>query len=243
MMTLKEKVKSIEPDKLSNKYDGGLYGCPSSYEYLPNMDLCDGRPICEDEACTKCWNQEMPEKEDDYTYLESASIRHKKADGSSDEKSDVYYSLETVAAVFDDIKREHTNQCSLYETQIAILKKHIELLKAAVSEEFTASDYHEAALRTASGKCRSLANCAMGLAGEAGECADIIKKHLFHDHDLDKEHLAKELGDVAWYIAVCAEVIGYNLEDILKMNIEKLKARYPDGFDSEKSKNRAEDDI
>ena len=54
----------------------------------------------------------------------------------------------------------------------------------------TINQYQKEAMRTASGKCRSLANCAMGLAGEAGECTDIIKKHLFHDHELDREHLA-----------------------------------------------------
>lgn len=102
------------------------------------------------------------------------------------------------------------------------------------------NEYQIAALRTAADDCKSLANCAMGLAGEAGECADIIKKHLFHKHELDKEHLAKELGDVAWYIAVCAYVIGYDLEDILQINVEKLMKRYPDGFSSEMSINRKE---
>lgn len=107
----------------------------------------------------------------------------------------------------------------------------------------TGNEYQKQALRTASGKCRSLANCAMGLAGEAGECADIIKKHLFHDHDLNKEHLAKELGDVAWYLAVCAHIIGYDLDDIFKINVDKLRARYPDGFDPEKSLHRKEGDL
>ena len=107
----------------------------------------------------------------------------------------------------------------------------------------TGNEYQKEALRTASGKCRSLANCAMGLAGEAGECADIIKKHIFHGHDLNKEHLAKELGDVAWYIAVCAEVIGYDLDTIFRLNVDKLRARYPDGFDTEKSLHRKEGDL
>lgn len=105
------------------------------------------------------------------------------------------------------------------------------------------NEYQKEALRTASGKCRSLANCAMGLAGEAGECADIIKKHLFHGHDLNKEHLAKELGDVAWYLSVCAHIIGYDLDDIFMLNVDKLRARYPDGFDAEKSRHREEGDI
>lgn len=107
----------------------------------------------------------------------------------------------------------------------------------------TINEYQKAALRTASDKCRSLANCAMGLSGEAGECTDLIKKHLFHDHELDKEHLAKELGDVCWYIAVCADVIGYDLETIMRMNDDKLQVRYPIGFEVEKSINRKEGDI
>ena len=107
----------------------------------------------------------------------------------------------------------------------------------------TINKYQKEAMRTASEKCRSLANCAMGLAGEAGECTDIIKKHLFHDHELDREHLAKELGDVAWYIAVGAEVIGYDLETVLQMNVDKLRARYPTGFSTDRSLYRAEGDI
>ena len=107
----------------------------------------------------------------------------------------------------------------------------------------TINQYQKEAMRTASKKCRSLANCAMGLAGETGECTDIIKKHLFHDHELDREHLAKELGDVAWYLAVCADVIGYDLETVLQMNVDKLRARYPDGFDAEKSQHRKAGDV
>lgn len=88
-----------------------------------------------------------------------------------------------------------------------------------------------------------LLNGLIGLNGESGECIDIYKKHLFQDHELDKEHLAKELGDVAWYLAVSASALGYDLEDIFRMNVEKLRARYPDGFDPELSKHRKENDI
>lgn len=65
-----------------------------------------------------------------------------------------------------------------------------------------------------------------------------MKKHLFQGHELDKAKMAKELGDVAWYLALTAYGIGYNLEDILRMNIDKLLARYPDGFDAEHSLHR-----
>lgn len=83
----------------------------------------------------------------------------------------------------------------------------------------------------------------MGLNGEAGEVIDLLKKHLYQGHQLDVEHVAKELGDIAWYLAVSANAIGYDLEDVLQMNIDKLKSRYPEGFDSDLSVHRKTDDI
>lgn len=85
-----------------------------------------------------------------------------------------------------------------------------------------------------------LINGVMGLCGESGEAIDLVKKHLAQGHELDKEKLAKELGDIAWYLAETASAIGYSLEDILQMNIDKLRARYPDGFAVERSVNRDE---
>lgn len=87
-----------------------------------------------------------------------------------------------------------------------------------------------------------LINGVMGLCGESGEAIDIVKKHLAQGHELDTEHLAKELGDIAWYLAETATAIGYDLEDILQMNIDKLKKRYPQGFDAERSIDRQSDD-
>ena len=108
------------------------------------------------------------------------------------------------------------------------------------------NDYQREALRTASGNNQVFPlelNGVMGLAGEAGECVDLMKKHLFQGHALDKEHLAKELGDVAWYLAVTAHAIGYDLETVFRMNIEKLRKRYPDGFDTGRSQHRSPGDI
>lgn len=81
-------------------------------------------------------------------------------------------------------------------------------------------------------------NGVMGLCGESGECIDIVKKHLAQGHDLDREKLIKELGDVAWYLAETAHALDVDLETVLQRNIDKLKARYPEGFDVEKSVNR-----
>ena len=89
-------------------------------------------------------------------------------------------------------------------------------------------------------KKEALVNSVMGLNGEAGEVIDLVKKHLFHGHVLNKEELIKELGDVAWYLAEAAYALDIDLETILKLNIEKLKKRYPEGFEVDKSINRNE---
>ena len=83
-----------------------------------------------------------------------------------------------------------------------------------------------------------LINSVMGLCGESGEAIDIVKKWLAQGHTLDKEKLAKELGDIAWYLAEAATALELDLSEILSANIEKLKLRYPEGFDSERSVNR-----
>ena len=88
-----------------------------------------------------------------------------------------------------------------------------------------------------------LINSVMGLCGESGEAIDIVKKWLAQGHQLDNEHLAKELGDIAWYLAEAATALDLNLEDILEANIEKLKKRYPEGFDIHRSLERNEKDI
>ena len=105
------------------------------------------------------------------------------------------------------------------------------------------NNYQMEAMRTASGmdnRYPMIINGVLGLNGEAGECADIVKKHFFQGHALDTEHLAEELGDVLWYIAVTAHSIGYTLDHIAQMNVDKLRKRYPDGFDAERSVNRDE---
>lgn len=110
----------------------------------------------------------------------------------------------------------------------------------------TINEYQKNALRTknpALDSTQQLTNGLMGLNGEAGECIDILKKHLFQGHELDREHMAKELGDVSWYLAITADAIGYDLETIMQMNVDKLRARYPDGFNAEQSQHRDKNDI
>ena len=87
---------------------------------------------------------------------------------------------------------------------------------------------------------QQLTNAALGLTGEAGETAEIIKKHLFHDTPLDRDALIKELGDCLWYIGAFATVLDVSLDDIAQRNIDKLRKRYPEGFDPDRSRNRTE---
>ena len=110
----------------------------------------------------------------------------------------------------------------------------------------TINEYQDLAMRTVNpelDKNQMLINSVMGLCGESGEAIDIVKKWYAHGHELDREHLKKELGDIAWYLAEATTALDLKLEDILEANIDKLRKRYPEGFDTEKSTHRAKGDI
>lgn len=101
----------------------------------------------------------------------------------------------------------------------------------------TGNEYQALAMRTRNmslSQADSLVNGIMGLCGESGECADMVKKLFFQGRELDDVHFAKELGDV-----LCCEALGLKLDDVMQQNVDKLSARYPDGFDQ----HRAEGDV
>ena len=105
----------------------------------------------------------------------------------------------------------------------------------------TINEYQKLAMTTLNPKLSEkdiLINGVMGLCGESGEAIDIVKKHLAQGHELDREHLIDELGDIAWYLADTAQVLGVTLEEVLERNIYKLKNRYPEGFETQKSLER-----
>ena len=122
----------------------------------------------------------------------------------------------------------------------------------------TGKKYVELAMRTNDGKCTErLTNAikhnvldmggilyaSLGLCGEAGELNDMIKKWVFHEKPLDEEHAKKELGDIMWYIAMMCNSFGWDLDEIMQLNIIKLMARYPDGFSIERANNREAADV
>lgn len=78
----------------------------------------------------------------------------------------------------------------------------------------------------------------LGLAGESGEVVEHIKKGILHEHGIDFEKLKLELGDVLWYVSAICTKAGFELSEVMELNINKLKKRYPNGFNSDDSKNR-----
>lgn len=123
----------------------------------------------------------------------------------------------------------------------------------------TGNEYQKLAMRTNDGQSRTrlymhlynrpfnvhpnpntaamLEGC-LGLSGEVGEFVDLIKKWIFHNHELDTTEIVKELGDILWYISFICNSLGTDMDKIMLENICKLQDRYPDGFDTERSINR-----
>lgn len=102
------------------------------------------------------------------------------------------------------------------------------------------NDYQDKCLRTLPDLNREeiLINGVLGMNGESGEVADELKKFLFHGHKFNKGKLVEEIGDVLWYISTTLYGLGISLEECAEKNINKLKKRYPDGFDSSQSEKR-----
>lgn len=125
----------------------------------------------------------------------------------------------------------------------------------------TGKEYQDLAMRTNDGNATSrlsymmdrtgrstldlggVLNGCLGLSGEVGEFNDMVKKWIFHEKVLDEEHAKKELGDVLWYVAMICHSFGWDMNDIMQLNIDKLKARYPEGFDPDKSLHRKAGDV
>ena len=81
----------------------------------------------------------------------------------------------------------------------------------------------------------------LGLCGEAGEFAELVKKLVFHKHQISQIKLAEELGDVLWYVAAICSRLGLSMSDVMQANVEKLKKRYPEGYSQEASVRRQDE--
>ncbi|MFR1875772.1 MAG: nucleoside triphosphate pyrophosphohydrolase family protein [Mediterraneibacter faecis] len=109
-----------------------------------------------------------------------------------------------------------------------------------------ANEYQKLAMRTCSipyeDPIGMLNHAVFGLASEAGEVAGLLQK-IYQGHEFDRDHMKKELGDCLWMIAEACEALGLDMEDVMRTNIDKLKARYPEGFSADRSLHRAEGDV
>tara|TARA_S200002703_G_scaffold128458_1_gene115246 strand:+ start:134 stop:481 length:348 start_codon:yes stop_codon:yes gene_type:complete len=95
------------------------------------------------------------------------------------------------------------------------------------------NEYQEACKRTANPDIsweEANINWALGIAGESGEYCELIKKKHFHDRVLNRQEAKKELGDILYYVAMAAANLQLDFDEVAEANVEKLRARYPDGF-------------
>lgn len=108
----------------------------------------------------------------------------------------------------------------------------------------TGNEYQKLAMRTAntSDKRNMLYHGVFGLTSEGGEVAGLLQK-VYQGHEFNSEHMKKELGDCMWMIAEICTALDVSLDDVMQLNIDKLKARYPTGFSTDRSLYRAEGDI
>lgn len=125
----------------------------------------------------------------------------------------------------------------LRETPSRSKRKLLDEAADKLEIEISMADYQRLAMRTA-GDGADIVNAALGLAGEAGEVADLVKKWSFQGHELDVPRIVEELGDVLWYIALAAEALNIDMAEIMSRNVQKLLRRYPEGFDPERSVHR-----
>ncbi|EEK62147.1 nucleoside triphosphate pyrophosphohydrolase family protein [Bacillus cereus] len=142
----------------------------------------------------------------------------------------------------------------VYETTKLVSKSKRGKAAMNINQISELDQYQEAALctwNTNNDFGGHVLNAALGLTGEAGEIADVVKKAIFHGHGFDLAHcpgeeegnthkIALELGDILYYISIMSHEMGYTLEDIAQMNISKLAKRYPGGFSREASQNRVD---
>ena len=129
-------------------------------------------------------------------------------------------------------------------------KKYTEFVDAVTSNESKSSESFSVRLRDLYSEglpVERLLTAAVGMSAESGEFIEVVKKMIFQGKPVNEEnlfHLKRELGDVMWYVAQACMALDTTFDEIVEMNVEKLKARYPGGeFDVHKSENRAEGDL
>ena len=129
-------------------------------------------------------------------------------------------------------------------------EKYTEFVDAVTSNESKSSESFSVRLRDLYSEglpVERLLTAAVGMSAESGEFIEVVKKIIFQGKPVNEEnlfHLKRELGDVMWYVAQACMALDTSFDEIVEMNVEKLKARYPGGeFDVHKSENRKKGDL
>ena len=129
-------------------------------------------------------------------------------------------------------------------------EKYTGFVDAVTSNESKSSESFSVRLRELYAKglpVERLLTAAVGMSAESGEFTEIVKKMIFQGKPVNEEnlfHLKRELGDIMWYVAQACMALDTDFNEIIEMNVEKLKARYPGGeFDVHYSENRKEGDV
>lgn len=120
-----------------------------------------------------------------------------------------------------------------------------EVLMKFMEDSMPADYYQKLCARTINGALtedQMRKHSVLGLVSEVGELCGLHQK-VYQGHELDETHAKKELGDILWFVAEYCTVHGWNLSDVMKTNIEKLRERYPSGFDEYHSIHRKNGDI
>ena len=129
-------------------------------------------------------------------------------------------------------------------------QKYTEFVDAVTSNESKSSESFSVRLRELYSEGLSverLLTAAVGMSAESGEFTEIVKKMIFQGKPVNEEnlfHLKRELGDIMWYVAQACMALDTDFNEIIEMNVNKLKSRYPGGeFDVHFSENRKEGDV
>jgi NTP pyrophosphatase (non-canonical NTP hydrolase) len=129
-------------------------------------------------------------------------------------------------------------------------QKYTEFVDAVTSNESKSSESFSVRLRELYSEglpVERLLTAAVGMSAESGEFTEVVKKMIFQGKPVNEEnlfHLKRELGDIMWYVAQACMALDTDFNEIIEMNVDKLKSRYPGGeFDVHFSENRKEGDV
>lgn len=156
------------------------------------------------------------------------------------------FSFLDVAKQFSEYMKYFLDSTEDLGTLLEYMKQFPEYRNKKGGDAMTGNEYQRLAARTfdfhIDQKDDMLRHAVFGLTSEAGEVAGILQK-VYQGHDFDREHMLKELGDCLWFIAEACEVLEAGMSEVMSMNISKLRERYPEGFDPERSLNRKPEDV